>query len=403
MNALDYDAIAVGNHELDHGVEVLAEMIKGEDVPALAANVYQSEGGPRVEWCGPYKIATVGDLRVGIVGLLTPSTPSITHKDASKLYFQNPGEALGRARKELEGKVDWILPITHLGVTNDRRLAKAHPDLDLIIGGHSHTYLKQGVTQGETLIVQSGSKASAVGRVDLWFDAETHELLECSGQLIDLLGEAASEDRNASVEEVCSALVKRGEEEMNQVVGSLAEPLVRAFRKTHSSPGGNFIADQIRAAMGADVAFQNRGGIRCDLKQGPVTRRGLFELLPFGNYLKLLEMTGADLEACLRASVEGTAHTGLEVSGMTVLWSNADKGYRLDGLVIAGEPLDPDRKYRVATNNFLAGGGDGYEILKSQSVLREDPRRIRDVLEEHFRSVGEVQLPAEDRYQESKQ
>ena len=398
MQLLDYDAIAVGNHEYDHGVEALAGMIAEAKVPALSANVYAAQGGERVDWCEPYKVVQVGEMRVGIVGLLTPVTPSITHKDASALYFEEPAEALARARKELDGRVDWVLPITHLGVTDDRRLAKAHPDLGLIVGGHSHTYLKNGVKQGETLIVQSGSKASAVGRVDLWFDAETFELLECSGQLIDLLKEPAAEDRNARVDEICATLVKRGEAQMNEVVGTLAEPFVRKFRKTHSSPGGNFIADRMRETLEADVAFQNRGGIRCDLKQGPLTRRGLFELLPFGNHLVLLEMSGADLEACFRASVEGTAHTGLEVSGVTILWSEIEGGYAYEGLEVGGKPVDVARKYRVATNNFLAGGGDGYGPLKDQVVLREDPRRLRDILEEYFGSVKEVRLPAEDRY-----
>lgn len=402
LSKVGYDAMAVGNHEFDHGVLPLAQMIAGFEIPALAANVYLEQGGARVPWCEPWRIVEVAGLRVGIVGLLTPTTPAITHRDASELYFQDPGEALAVAREELEGKVDWILPITHLGVQGDRRLAKAHPELPVIVGGHSHTYLKEGVRQGETLILQSGSKGSAVGRLDLWFNAETRQLERTSYAMIDLLEEPVAGTRNLELDEICETLVRQSEAAMNEVVGELLGPLERNFRRTHSSPAGNFITDVMRAAMEADVAVQNRGGIRCNLPKGPVTRRSLFELQPFGNHLVLLELTGANLLELVRASVEGTAHTGLEVSGMTILWRQDEEGqYELVGLEVAGEAVVPERSYSLATNNFLAGGGDGYDLLEERRVIREDPQLLRELLEAHFRAVKQVELPKDDRYRKS--
>lgn len=399
VSKVGYDGMAVGNHEFDHGVPPLARMIAGFELPALSANVYLEEGGERVPWCRPWRVVEVAGLRVGIVGLVTPTTPSITHRDASALHFQDPGEALAAARAELGDGVDWVLPITHLGVQGDRRLAKAHPDLPVIVGGHSHTYLKDGVLQGDTLILQSGSKGSAVGRLDLWFDAETRELERTSYRLVDLLEEPAADMRNAELDEICEALVRQSEEAMGEVVGELLEPLVRDFRRTRSSPAGNLITDVMRASLEADLAVQNRGGIRCDLDKGPVTRRHLFELQPFGNHAVLLEVSGADLLGLLRASVEGTAHTGLEVSGATVLWREDEDGDAvLVGLEVGGEPVDAERDYRLATNNFLAGGGDGYDLLKEQRVVREDPRLLRELLEAHFRAVERVELPKDDRY-----
>lgn len=190
---------------------------------------------------------------------------------------------------------------------------------------------------------------------------------------------------------------------MSAVVGELAEPLERHFRLTHSSPSGNLITDVMRERLDADVAVQNRGGIRCDLAGGEVTRRDLFELLPFGNHLVLLELDGEELLGLLRASVEGTAHTGLEVSGLTVRWSQGEgaEGPTLVGLEVGGEPVVPGKTYRLATNNFLAGGGDGYALLEGQPVLREDPVLMRELLEEHFRAAGTVHPLHEDRYEET--
>ncbi len=399
---LGYDGLAVGNHEFDHGLEVIGKMIADCKVPALAANVFEAEGSKRVDWCDAYRIVSVGEMKVAIVGLITPSTPSITHKDASSLHFEDPAISLGRVREQLGETVDWILPITHLGVPADRRLAKAHPDLDVIVGGHSHTYLKDGVRQGETLIVQSGSKASAVGRIDLWFDANDWKLVEVKNQLVDLLQEPEQADRNAVVEKRCAEMIAESEKIMDAVVGKLAEPFERHFHRVHSSAGGNFLTDRMRAVMDADVAFQNRGGIRCDLPAGPITRRNLFELLPFGNHLVLMELSGSELIECLRLSVEGTAHTGLEISGVTVLWDKEGEGYRLIGVELGGVPIEPDARYKVATNNFLAGGGDGYDLLKDKKVLHDDPTILRDILGEYFTNTGEVHLPAEDRYRKSK-
>ncbi|MDG2142208.1 MAG: bifunctional UDP-sugar hydrolase/5'-nucleotidase [Planctomycetota bacterium] len=399
---LGYDGLAVGNHELDHGLKVIGSMIAECKVPALAANVLTKEGGEHVDWCEPYRIVTLGDLRVGIVGLLTPSTPSITHEDASSLFFEDPAVSLKRVQTELADRVDWVLPITHLGVTADRRLAKAVPELEVIVGGHSHTYLKDGVRQGETLIVQSGSKASAIGRIDLWFDPKDWTLVEVKNRMVDLVDDPARTDRNESVEARCEEMIAESEKVMNQVVGDLADPFERRFHRVHSCAGGNFLTDRMRAAAGADVAFQNRGGIRCDLPAGPITRRNLFELLPFGNRLVLMELSGSDLYECIRMSVEGTAHTGLEVSGVTVLWTEAGDGYKLTGVEVGGTPIDLDAKYKVATNNFLVGGGDGYDVLKGKTVLRDDPTILRDILGAHFLATKSVQLPDEDRYRRSK-
>ncbi len=397
LSKVGYDAMTVGNHELDYGVEPLAAMVEDYRIPAVCANVFAGE--ERITWADPWRIVEVNGLRVGIVGLLTPVTPSITHEDAGALRFEDPAVALEQARSELGDSVDWILPITHLGVQGDRRLAKAHPDLDVIVGGHSHTYLKSGVRQGETLIVQAGSKASAVGRLDLWFDADSKELKKMSYRMADLLQEPMEQDHDEVVDEICGALVSRSELELSETVGELAAPLTRSFKRFSSTPAGNLITDTMREHMGGDVAVQNRGGIRCDLPEGPVSRRSLFEFLPFGNHLTLVEVSGEQLFECVRASVEGTAHTGLEVSGMKIIYrlDDEDKAFLVD-LVIDGEPLDREKKYRLVTNNFLAGGGDGYEVLKTATRLREDPILLREILEQRFRREKRIEPLMDKRY-----
>lgn len=398
MLAVGYDALCVGNHEFDHGLPHLLGLLADFRVPALCANLFEPDG-ERVEWVAPWKVVEVVGIRVGLVGLLTPGTPHITHADAGRLRFADPVAELRRARVELADDVDWILPLTHLGLDGDIELALAFPDLPLIVGGHSHTFLRNGRREGKTLIVQVGSKASAVGRVDLWFDADSKRLLKLEYEVITLLDEPREEFRNAQVDEMCEHLVSFSEERMAVVVGELSVPLRRTRDRFRSSAAGNLITDAMRAAVPADVAIQNRGGIRCDWEAGPVTRRDLFELLPFGNHLVRLEVPGELILECVRAAVEGTAHSGLEFSGMVVEVRVDDAGDgHLEGIRIGGELLEPERVYALVTNSFLADGGDNYLNLKAAGVRADDPRMLREMLEEYLRAHEKLTPPDDQRY-----
>jgi len=400
--AVGYDALVVGNHEFDHGVAHLAQLIDKTKIPCVLANVHERESGERVGWSPPWRVFERGGLRVGVVGLLTPDTPSITHKDARALDFRDPIAALTAARAELAGeKLDLLIPLTHLGLDDDRLLAEAHSDLPLIIGGHSHTYLRDGVMVGECLICQVGSKASAVGRVELFFDAETHELLRRTYEVVDLL-EAPQSPRNVQVITLVEDMLRRSEKEMSEPIGTLLAPLDRSRDRLTSSSAGNLITDMLRAHMDAQVAIQNRGGIRTNLPAGTLTRRDAFELLPFGNHPVLFELTGAQLAAVVEIAVGGAAHSGIEFSGMLVTVRALDDGLAaLESITIDGKQVKPDDRIRVVTNDFLAGGGDGYFSEIDAKVLREDPILMREIFEEGLRASGEIEPNAENRYRKT--
>jgi 2',3'-cyclic-nucleotide 2'-phosphodiesterase (5'-nucleotidase family) len=143
----------------------------------------------------------------------------------------------------------------------------------------------------------------------------------------------------------------------------------------------------------------NRGGIRCDLEAGRVTRRDVFEIVPFDNNVSVLELSGAELFEMIRRSVEGSAHSGLEVSGLLVEAAIDASGKRkLVGLKVGGKDLDPKATYRVAMNSFMADGGDAY-LEKKPGVPRVDePLFVRDVLEQWFTARGKVTPDATNRY-----
>lgn len=374
-----HDGAAVGNHEFDHGVDVFLRHLKEAPLPALLANVRQPDGTP-LPGTRDYAVVERGGLRVALVGLLTTSTPSITHRQTKDLLWEDPGKALSRVRAELGGKVDLVIPVTHIGVEGDRALARAHPDLPLIVGGHSHTFLRKGVREGKTLVVQTGAKASVIGRVDLWLDGELR-VLRSSARHIDLYGEPADgRFRNRAVDRICGELVDEASARMAEVVGVLGRPLEVTRRELVNSTSGNFIADLIRDRSGADIAVHNRGGIRTSLLAGPVTRRDLFMLLPFDNHVETLTMSGEDVIELFRRSIENERKRPLEFSGARVVVRRESGKPRLIEVRTGGTPVDPAGTYRLATNSFLSGGGDGWQILADQKVREVDFMVLRDIL-----------------------
>ncbi|MDF1800313.1 MAG: bifunctional UDP-sugar hydrolase/5'-nucleotidase [Planctomycetota bacterium] len=404
LGEIGYDAMVVGNHEFDHGVPYLADLLGAGIVPHVLANVREPSTGERVAWCVPYRIEQVGDLRVALVGLLTTGTPAITHADARALDFVEPGLELATVRAELEAlaePVDLILPITHLGVSADRDLARAHPDLPLIVGGHSHTTLAEGVREGDTLIVQAGCKAMVMGRVDLYLDPVTLAVLSSSAHLVELPPDAELDD--AALAEACAALTAIGAEEMDLVVGRFEAPLLRS-RGVASGSAGNWITDAFRSRLGTDVAIQNRGGIRRDIEAGEVRRRDLFEMQPFGNTLVAIELTGAELFTTVERALTDRKHSGIEFSGMTVHYRGEAPDLELVAVTVGGEPLDPAATYSLATNSFLAGGGDTY--LPESVIAREAIDTglvLRDVAEEALAGGAGVHVDSTNRYLEAEQ
>jgi 5'-nucleotidase len=400
LSLVGYDAMCVGNHDFDHGIPNLVKLLKSTGVPAVAANLEDKQSGKPVDWVPPFRIVERGGLRVAFVGLVTPVTPEITHPDAKTLTFVEPAQALTRAKQALTGKCDWIVPLTHLGADNDKALAKAHPDLDLIVGGHSHTFLKDGVREGTTLIVQTGSKLSCVGRADVWFDKATKKVVESKDQMIDLDEEPLAEHVDAPLAKLCDELIARNEARMKEVVGAMTASAERSKDPVASSTMGNLISDSLRAYALADVGLMNRGGIRADLPKGPITRRDVFEVMPFDNSVVVVKLTGAELEGMIRNAVEGKAHSGIEVSGLVIdVQVDASEKRKLLGIRIGGKPVDPARVYRVVMNSFMADGGDAYiEKVPPGDKRTDDVMLIRDVLEKLFVDKKQVTAPTDNRY-----
>jgi 2',3'-cyclic-nucleotide 2'-phosphodiesterase (5'-nucleotidase family) len=258
-------------------------------------------------------------------------------------------------------------------MADDKQLAAAVPEIDVILGGHEHVPLDAKV--GKTLILKTGSDAVALGRIDLLVTVGSRgRRVETKWELIAVTDEIPGKPDVV-------ALVKRYEDlmasQLNVVVGATSVPLDTrndVVRMTESAVG-NLIADLMRDAMQADVALVNGGGIRGNAvtPAGPLTRGDVLKILPFANKIVKLEVTGDALRAALENGLsqhERTAGRFPQVSGLRYAFDpKRPAGSRLTSVTVGGRPLDPAARYSVATFEFLMGGGDGYTMLQQAKVL----------------------------------
>ncbi len=363
MRSLDYDAVAIGNHEFDWGQQAMAEFLGEVGAPALCANLVETGDGAHPY--RPWAIVEKQGVRLGVIGLVAPDTASRAPRSATEGWqFLPPEVAVRRALSEMP-EVDVVVALTHLGVQADQQLAEAVPEIDLIVGGHSHTALQEAIYKNNTPIVQSGSYAQYLGSIELCVDTETDSLKILSYRLIPISDSIGNDPQ-------VSAIVERYAAKLRSTLDRIAAQVNGVVRMTPGqdtidSPLGNLVADAFRSQTGADVALYNRGGVRNDMAAGPLSVRDIHKLFPYDDPVVVLKMSGAELQTVIEQGSKMRAK--LSPSGLTAILDRSGKA----AVLVADSPLDPQQDYTVATTEFLATGGDGMSILAGQTISRKFP------------------------------
>ena len=372
-NAMRVDLAVPGNHEFDFGPEVARERFAESRFPWLAANIQADPPLPMVKATALREIAGV---RVGFIGLITPETRTLS-KPGPTIRFEDLLSALRRETAVLRGQgADAIVALTHNSLGEDRTIA-ATGLVDLILGGHDHHLITE--LTGRTPIFKAGSDARDALHVRLRFvrqdgrprlDGMRWDIVPVDGRwpeepalkaLADEIERDVGARLNERIAETRVALDARGE----------------TVRRMESNIA-NFAADAVREALATDIALLNAGGFRSDqvLGPGPITRRDVLALLPFQNPLLVLSITGAQLREVLehgldRRIVHGQSGGMPHVSGLRVVYEpTAPKGQRIVELLAGDQPVTDESRFSLATSNYLAGGGDGYPVLKGLPVQR---------------------------------
>ncbi|MFN2129692.1 MAG: bifunctional metallophosphatase/5'-nucleotidase [Anaerolineae bacterium] len=356
MNLAGVNAMALGNHEFDWGLDVLRARIDQAQFPFLAANLAVDPGVDLGD-ISPYTVLDAGPFKIGVLGLTYHDLSTIVKASAIEgIHSLPPAETVERYLPELQSKADLVIVLSHLGEEGDRALAEAVPEIPLIVGGHSHTSLYDGLRIGNTLIVQAGAYGAWLGQVETIFDRRHRELVldETTARLIPVTDAGAPSEAAA---QIVAKWAAEAEQVGSTVVGEAALPLPR-------SPGsgetalGDMIVDAMRAAdLGdgrpADIAVHNDGGIRASLDAGPITYAELYAILPFDNTLVGVDLTGVQVREAIENGMDDQG-TGIQVSGLAFTYSmNKPRGRRVMEVTVGGQPLDPEQVYRVVTIDYL--------------------------------------------------
>ncbi len=417
MNMLGYDAMTLGNQDFKNHA-VLMQQREWAGFPFLAANVVKKETGePLVD---PYIVKEFDGLHVAIFGLTTVDI-GLVSPFLENLEFQSPIETAKALVPKLRREVDLVIALTHIGFheisarwfrtsAGDILLAKEVPRIDVIVGGQTRIALEVPEVIEDTLIVQAGSYGRYVGRLDLTIDSDADIITEYTYTLIpvNLKKRVKYKDKSyymyvdkgyvedPTVLEFIQPYLDQTNELLSQPVGEALVKLggEREVIRTQETNLANLVTDSMRAKTGAEIAFQNGGGIRASIEPGSITYRDILTVLPFQNTLVLMDMTGEQIMDVLSraATVKPEAGAFLHASGLT--WTN-NKGFP-EQVIVGEEPIELGRMYKVVTNRFLAGGGDAYTMFKD--IPQYDTGFVNaSALREYIMKAGKVAPKVEGR------
>ncbi len=406
MSALRYDALCLGNHEPDFAWQHVRQIARASSLPLLAGNVIDERTGePAFE---PLLVRRVGGVQVGVLGLAYPNTPFTTAADhVQGLRFD--ADSAGVVRRyvpQMKARgAELIIVLSHLGLSADRKLARAAEGIDVIVGGHSHNRMHEPMRVGDTLIVQAGAHGSDLGRLDL--EVAERRVVRSSRALVTLDHEHVTPDADTArrMESILSPLRPR----LDERLGTAVAPIVRAQtlagqeprRRDAQSPADSLFADILRAETGSDIALLPGVGYGVAIPAGPITVGGLRNLVPHASKVVTLELTGAQIRRVLEQAIENTLSDDpktkvggmIQVSGIRFSYDPGAAGFsRLREVHTGSAALDEGHAYRVATNTMLAQGGHNYAAFREGRARREHDSQF-ETIARWIRRRGDVRPP----------
>lgn len=399
MNMAGYDVATTGNHEFDFGYANLKTLMESADFPILAADAFTAEGELAMDEAN--HTFQLGDVTVGVFGLATPETATKAHPAKLEgVTFLAEDELFACAQEQVDeltaAGCDYIIALGHLGIdaesTGNRSidLLENVTGIDVFIDGHSHSTQSDIAEEtngtgmvGDTILTSTGTKLESVGVVDIAADGTIDASTISMEELNATEGFTPDQDIATRVSEINAQI----EEDMGQVIGTSEVDLdgVRENVRASETNLGDLITDAMLWQAGqdneeVDAAITNGGGIRASIAAGDITKKSVNDVLPFGNTLYVVELTGAELLEALEASTYCTPEpvgafpqvAGIEFTINTGAAYDAGENYpgttyaepasinRVTILTVGGQAFDADATYTIVTNDFLAAGGDTY-------------------------------------------
>lgn len=365
MNMIGYDGRVFGNHDCDKLIRNLRRMNELANFPTICANFKDTLGRDFTQ--EQYHIYNINGVRVGVIGLTYHPMAGMANP-ASLMGFNSldPIEMANNIIPKIDSLTDIIVLLTHVGIENDRELARNTKGADVIIGGHSHSRLDTAEIVNGVLIVQAGSYARYLGRLDLLVANDS--IVNHKDTLIALTVQDLQP--NPRLQAIVDSFAVEIDAKFAVPIGTLKNDW-----KTGRGPEsnvGSWLAEAIRVKTGADVGIVNSGGIRRDIPAGPITLRDIYEMLPFDNYVTSFTCTGADLLKIFGGEVEGEAgsanHGALQISGAKYAFRMKDGKTEIVEVLVGGKKLNRSKSYKVATIDYVILNKDKYLHFEPQNI-----------------------------------
>lgn len=415
FNMMDYDVRILGNHEFDNGINDLARFWKDVKASRLSAN-YDFSDTPAKGLFTPYVIKNVGKKKVGFVGINVDPADIILDENYPGMKVADIISSANKTADLLKKKgCDLIVAVSHIGYdegpVDDRALAAASKDIDIIIGGHSHTFIDPADpncvpywfknSQGrDVLVAQTGKYGKNVGYIALDLDNFRNKKIDY--KLIPVTDRFDPASYSAEMQEFL-APYKHTVDSINSRVIGWSDADMENLRV--SCPYGNWtadfaarfgrhIADSLRNA-GVDVppvdfGLMNLGGIRQPMHKGTISEGQILSTYPFDNRMRLIRMKGKDIIETMKiVAPKGGESISSEVRVVT----DPDGNYL--GMTIDGLPVDPDKEYVVSTIDYIANGKDGMVPMKNHTEIWRDAYEVCNRIIDYISSLSANGIPVD--------
>ena len=385
MNRMGYDASTIGNHEFDFKNDNFPAIIAEAKFPILAANFFEKDTMQYPPHVQPYQLYDVDGIQVAVIGLAnrTPTNP------ATDYVYTDPFEALGNALKEVETQNPQIVVVlVHDSVNDNRHGDKPYVEdiakkfggrVHVVLGGHAHEIVQNKVENG-VLFAEDGCYLNNVSKITVETDDQTGKVVSSQSELIPLIVAKTGED--AAIKAYADSLREPG---VDEEIGYTSQKLAKnAGKGRMDSPLNDWIADLIRQYAQTDIAIHNNGGTRVDLPKGAITRRDIIEVHPFDNQVSRVTVDGKFLKKFIKNGF--SPRSLFTYSGLNITYKVNKKGkVKKIKILYNGKPLENRKKYKIATNAYIAGGGSEGHLFKQipndQKELVGD-KSIRTLMED---------------------
>ena len=373
-NVVPYDLAVPGNHEFDAGPDNFSAKIKLSKFPWGAINITTAEGKPPAG-LGGMATKDLGGVKLALIPVAGDETPS--ESSTGTLKFSSTVEsAITAAKQARKEGADLVVGVVHAGHSDDQAMFNSKA-FDIILSGHDHDFITQ--YNGFTAYVETSTEANYLAPLDVTVNIEVKEGKRSvtwtpAFRFIDTATVKPDPETQILVDQYKASLGKELDVSIGTTEGAMDSR--RDTVRRQESAMGNLIADALRAASGADIAITNGGGIRGDKQYAAgstLTRRDILTELPFGNLTVMVEVTGKQVMGALEngfSQAEEGAGRFPQVSGIVVTADlKQPVGTRVMSVSVSGKPLDPAAIYKLATNDFMLNGGDGYVGLATKTLV----------------------------------